>query len=94
MLSMQEERDLNKKKKIILEALAKTLKDLRGAQSQFRFCSENDISKDVISKCERAVKDPQLTTLCKIAEGFDLSFSELALRIENNLPHNFFLIEK
>ena len=87
MLSMQEERDLNKKKKIILEALAKTLKDLRGAQSQFRFCSENDISID-------AVKDPQLTTLCKIAEGFDLSFSELALRIENNLPHNFFLIEK
>lgn len=67
---------------------------MRGTQSQFRFCSENDISIDVISKCERAVKDPQLTTLCKIAEGFDLSFSELALRIENNLPHNFFLIEK
>ena len=63
MLSMQEERDLNKKKKIILEALAKTLKDLRGAQSQFRFCSENDISIDVISKCERAVKESSINNI-------------------------------
>ena len=91
---MQEKQELAKKKKIILEAFAKTLKDLRGEQSQFKFCSENDISLDIISKCERGIKDPQLTTLYKIAEGYDLTFAELALKIEDNLPARFFLIEK
>ena len=91
---MHEKKALAQKKKIILMALAKTLKDLRGAKSQFMFSSENDICIDIISKCERSLKDPQLTTLYKIAEGFNMSFPEFAAEIDKNIPSNFSLIDK
>ncbi len=91
---MQDKEELKRKKKIILEALAKTLKELRGEQSQFMFSSENDIGIDIVSKSERGIKDPQLTTLYRIAEAFELTFSELAHKIEQNLPDGFFIIEK
>ena len=82
------------KKKIILNALSKTVKDLRGSRSQFLFASENDISTSIISTVERGLKDPQLTTLIKLAEAFGMSFSDFANEIEKNLPANFYLIEK
>ena len=81
------------KKKIILNALSKTVKDLRGSRSQFLFASENDISTSIISTIERGLKDPQLTTLIKLAEAFGMSFSDFAKEIEKNLPANFYLIE-
>ena len=59
-------------KKLILKSLAKHTKELRGEQSQFMLCSENDISCSIISTIERAKKDPQLTTIFKIAEAFDM----------------------
>ncbi len=86
--------DNTKNKKLILEALAKITKELRGDKSQFMFCSENDISTSIISTVERVLKDPQITTVFKIAEAFDMKTSEFIKLIENELPEDFSLIEK
>ncbi len=84
----------NKKKKIILKALAKVVKELRGEKSQFMFCSENDISTSIISTIEHAKKDPQMTTLFKLAEAFDMTASQFMKLIQDELPKDFYLIEK
>ena len=82
------------KKKCILSALAKTLKELRGERSQFIVASENDIPISILSTAERGIKDPQLTTIYKLAEAYNLSFSEFAKLIEKNLPKDFSIIER
>lgn len=81
-------------KLLILKSLAKHTKELRGEQSQFMLCSENDISCSIISTIERVKKDPQLTTLFKIAEAFNLKPSEFVKLIEDDLPEDFSMIEK
>lgn len=92
---MQDRKEqIKNNKKIIKLALAKTIKELRGEKSQFLFGSENDISVDIISKCERGLKDPQLTTLYKIAEAFDLTFPAFAAELDKNLPCHVSLIDK
>ena len=82
------------KKEIILSALAEVVKELRGERSQFMFASENDISTSIVSMVERGLKDPQLTTLMKLAEAFDMKFSDFSKKIEEKLPKDFTLIEK
>ncbi len=81
-------------KKLILESLAKLTKELRGAKSQFMFCSENDMSTSIISTIERVMKDPQLTTVFRIAEAFNLKAWQFIKLIEDDLPEDFSLIEK
>lgn len=81
-------------KKLILKSLAKHTKELRGEQSQFMLCSENDISCSIISTIERAKKDPQLTTLFKIAEAFNMKAWQFIKIIEEDLPDDFSMIEK
>lgn len=77
------------KKKIIFNAIAKTAKRLRGSKSQFMLGAEYDIPSSVLSDLERAVKDPQLTTLFKLSEAFGLSISEFMAELEKELPENF-----
>jgi len=86
--------DNTENKKLILEALAKITKELRGDKSQFMFCSENDISTSIISTVERVLKDPQITTVFKIAEAFDMKAWQFIKLIEDELPKDFSLIEK
>ena len=82
------------KKKLILKALAKSAKKLRGDKSLFILSSENDISISIISTIERALKDPQLTTLFKLSEALNIKASDFVKLIEDNLPKGFYLIEK
>ena len=89
---MQEK--ISDKKQTILNALALTLKELRKGKSQFIFSSENDISISIISMIERGLKDPQLTTIFKLAEACNVSPSKFLSKISEKLPPNFFLIEK
>ena len=89
---MQEEK--YNKKRMIINALAQTLKELRGKKSQFIFASENDISISIISTIERGLKDPQLTTMFKLAEACNMSLPEFILKISEKLPKDFFLIDK
>jgi transcriptional regulator with XRE-family HTH domain len=81
---MQEE-----KKQIILSALAKASKRLRGDKSQYMLGAEYDIPSSVISDIERGVKDPQLTTIFKLAFGYNMSLSEFVKELEKELPENF-----
>ena len=85
---------MNTNKKIILKALALQVKKLRGNKSQFIHASENDISTSILSTVERAMKDPQLTTVFKLAESFNIKASDLIKQIEELLPKDFQLIDK
>ena len=77
------------KKKIVMQAIAKTVKRLRGTKSQFMLGAEYDIPSSVISDIERAVKDPQLTTLFKLSNAFGMSISNFMKELEKDLPKKF-----
>lgn len=92
---MQEDKKtIDVKKQLILDALAQTMKELRGNRSQFIISAENDISTSIISIAERGKKDPQLTTIFKIAEAFDLSVVDFLAKVCEKLPANFEMIDK
>lgn len=78
-----------KKKQIILTAIANTVKNLRGRRSQFMLGAEFDIPSSVISDLERGVKDPQLTTLMKLSRAFGLTISDFMKEFEKELPSDF-----
>lgn len=82
------------KKKIIFNAIARTVKRLRGEKSQFMLGAEFDIPSSVLSDLERSVKDPQLTTLFKLAGAFGLSISQFMEELEKELPENFSVCEE
>ena len=84
----------DKRKNLIMKTLGKNVKKLRGEKSQFLMASENDISISIISTVERRIKDPQLTTLFKIAEALNIKTSDLIKLVEEQLPKGFSLIEK
>ncbi len=81
------------KKKIILNALAKVVKKLRGNRSQFIVASENGISTSIISTIERGIKDPQLTTIFRLAEIFGIDVVEFMKIIKAELPKDFSFTE-
>ena len=83
-----------KRKKLIMKILGENIQRLRGDKSQFILSSENDISCSIISTVERGLKDPQFTTLFKIAEALNIKTSELVKLVENELPKNFSMIDK
>ncbi len=92
---MQEDKKtIDVKKQLILGALAQTMKELRGNRSQFIIGAENDISTSIISIAERGKKDPQLTTIFKIAEAFDLSVVDFLAKVCEKLPAAFEMIDK
>ena len=84
----------DKNKKILLEALSRTIKKLRGKYSQSRIAIKGDISTSTINLIEHANKDPQYTTLYKLAETFEMSFDEFAKLINEEIPKNLSLIDK
>jgi len=81
------------KKKILLKTLAIKIKDLRGNKSQFLLSSEYDISTSIISTVERGLKDPQFTTVFKLAEALGVRPYKFIKLIEENLPEGFSLID-
>lgn len=84
----------NENKQKILNALANVTKQLRDDKSQFLLSGENDISVSILSTIERGMKDPQLTTIFKLAEALDMKPHEFIKLIEDSLPKDFSLIDK
>lgn len=84
----------NAKKQLICNIAGDILKKKRGLQSQFMFASENDISVSIINTIERGIKDPQLTTVFRIAEALNMKASHFVKMIEDELPDDFYLIDK
>ena len=83
-----------KQKQLIKQALSKVVIKLRGNKSKFIFGSENDISTSILSMIENCKKDPQLTTIFRLAEAFNISASDFIKMINDELPNNFYFIEK
>ncbi len=77
------------KKRAILNAVAKVATKLRGKKSKYLLGAEYDISTSLLSKLERGLKDPQLTTLFNLANAFDMSITDFIAEIEKELPKNF-----
>ena len=64
------------------------------SSAAFSTCAEYDIPSSVLSDLERGVKDPQLTTLFKLAGAFGLSISQFMKEMEKELPQNFSVNEE
>ena len=79
--------------KLALSTVVKKLR-FKSKKSLFIFASENDISMSVLSMIERAQKDPQLSTIFKLAEAFDIEPSKFIKLISQELPKDFGFIEK
>ncbi len=88
------QKDNAENKKLIRKALASTMRECRGDKSLFKFSSENDIPLSVVSQAERGLKDPQLTTIFKLAEAYSLSPEAFIQKIASLLPSNFSMIDK
>lgn len=91
---MSNNKTINDNKKILLKALAKTVKKLRGDLSQSEIALKGDISSSIINMIEHARKDPQYTTLYKLAETFEMDFAEFTRLIQTEIPTNLTLIDK
>ena len=84
-----------KYKKIICESIAKIIEDIRLSKNKSisKISDEVDLSKSVWADLEKGIKDPQLTTLWKIAEALDMPLSEILKQLEKNLPNDISFLE-
>lgn len=89
---MQE--DKTKKNKNIYKALSLVVKDLKGTKKISEIAYESDLPRSVIYYIEQAVKDPQLTTFWRLAEGFNMKPSDFLKLIEEKLPQNWTILEE
>jgi len=83
-----------KQKNLIKQALSKVVIKLIGNKSNFILGSENDISTSILSDIKNCKKDPQLTTIFRLAEAFNISASDFVKMINDELPEGFYFIEK
>ena len=86
---------IEKKKKILLKAIGKVILKNRVALNKGinKFSFEYDIGNGLLSRLENGTTDSKITTLWKLANAFDIKFSELAVMIEKELPSNFSFYE-
>ena len=85
---------LNKKSQL-LKIIGKIIKKHRLATKKgiLLHAYEFDIPSSSLNLIERGIRDPQITTLWKIANSFDMTFGEFINEIEKQLPNDFTLIE-
>ncbi|MCX4274792.1 MAG: helix-turn-helix transcriptional regulator [Candidatus Gastranaerophilales bacterium] len=81
------------KKKLICTLAGRTFKKLRKNKSPYMLALEYEISTSLLNSLERGVKDPQLTTIFKVAEALGVKASEFVKIIEDELPDGFSLVE-
>ncbi len=82
---------LNYNKKIVMIAVGKILKKYRKKNelSLNLLANQLQTSKTVISLIEQGKKDPQFTTLWRVAEGLNIPLEILIEEIRNELPKDF-----
>ncbi len=82
---------MEQKKKVLLKAIGKIVfrerQKLNKGINKFSF--EFDIGNGLLSRLENGTTDTKITTLWKLANAFEIKFSELAKLIEKELPQNF-----
>lgn len=79
------------KKEILLKAVGKVVlakrTELKKGINKFSF--EYDIGNGLLSRLEHGTTDTKISTLWKLANAFDIKFSEFAKLIEEELPNDF-----
>lgn len=89
---MQESYTTNKK--VLQKTLSEIIRQHRQAQMKSISIVSDEIgmTKSMWADLEKAVKDPQLTTLWRISEGLNLPLSTIIIELENKLGKEFSLI--
>lgn len=80
------------KKQKLQNAIAKVVKEHR-IKSITKSADEIGMGKSLWADLENGIKDPQLSTLWRIAEGLDIKPHILIELIENQLGEDFSFIE-
>lgn len=83
------------KRQLLLQALAKTVKELRikTGKSISLISNELNVSKSIWSDAEAGKSDLQFSTFWRIAEALDITPEELIIKIKQNLTENISFIE-
>ena len=79
-------------RKILQENIAKIIKSHRTA-SITKCADEINLGKSIWSNLEQGKKDPQFSTLWRIAEGLNIKPHQLVKEIEEELGDNFSFLE-
>ncbi len=80
------------KKQKLQNAIAKVVKEHR-TKSITKSADEIGMGKSMWADLENGIKDPQLSTVWRIAEGLDIKPHVLIKLVENNLGEDFSFIE-
>ncbi len=56
--------------------------------------AEIGITKSILADTEKGIKDPQLSTLWRLAQGLNIPLSEVIKELEKELGKTFSLIEQ
>ena len=85
-----------KNKKILQNVLSKIIKMHRQKQNKSISLISDEIgmTKSMWADLEKAIKDPQISTLWRISEGLDIPLSTIIIELEKELGTDFTLIEK
>lgn len=83
-----------KNKRIIQQQLSEIIKKYRLSKNKSISLISDEIgmTKSMWADMEKAVKDPQLTTLWRVSEALEIPLSELIKELEKNLDKDFSLI--
>ena len=80
-------------KKLILKACSIVYKKLKKDKSNYMIGLEYNVSTSLLNLLERGLKDPQLTTIFKLAQIFNIKPSKLIEEIENAIDGDINLID-
>lgn len=87
--------DYKKSKQELQNALAQIVRFHRNEQNKSisKISAEIAMTKSMWTDLERGIKDPQLTTIWRIAEALDISLEELIKELKDKLGSDFTLID-
>lgn len=86
---------IRNKRKILQQALADIVKELRLKKKKSISLSSDEIgiTKSIWADLEKGKKDPQLSTVWRIAEGLEISPHKLIKRLEEKIEQNFSFLD-
>lgn len=90
-----QDKNLKEQKILLQKLLAEYVKEKRREtkKSITLISNEIDMTKSIWADLERGIKDPQFSTLWRVAEALNMPLSKLIKEIEKKTGQNFTLIE-
>lgn len=85
--------NMQDKKSYFRKVLAKVIHGyrLKSGKSISKISNEIDLTKSVWHEIELANRDPQLSTIWRIAEGLNIPLSKIIIEMEKEIPKDFFI---